>query len=132
VQGATTTIPGLTQEISALTFPYSFSPSTFTSILDPTLYVIRNSAQVNIVNHSGGKVTGPNPKATWGGGTPPSCTQACGCELTQGYWSTHNNDVCTTDPTSRLLKNIRFDDVSTVQTLEMISAATYSAGLLSG
>lgn len=83
---STTTIPGLTQEINALTFPYDFT-SVYTSPLDVS-GTIRNSAQVNITNHSGGQVTGPNPKYTWTGGTPPSCNlpQPCGCTYTQGHW----------------------------------------------
>lgn len=81
IQGTTTTIPGLTQETNALTFPYSFTLASF----DPA-GTYRNSAQVNITNHSGGQVAGPNPKYTWTGGTPPACQQSCGCTYTQGYW----------------------------------------------
>lgn len=86
--GPTTTVPGLTPEGNALVFAYDFT-GTYSTPLDPSLYTIRNSAQVNITNHSGGIVTGPNPKDTWAGGTPPSCTPTCGCTLTQGYWRTH-------------------------------------------
>ena len=84
MQGGTTTIPGLTQEVEAFRFSYDFS-STFTTPLDPS-GTIRNSAQVNITNHSGGNVVGPNPKATWTGGTPLACHRDCGCTFTQGYW----------------------------------------------
>jgi len=85
VQGSTTTIPGLTQEANALRFAYNFS-SIFSTALNTT-GTIRNSALVNIANHSGGQVTGPNPKDTWTGGTPPLCKQqSCGCTFGQGYW----------------------------------------------
>lgn len=85
VQGLTTVIPGLTQETSAFTFTYSFSGVYSTPL--SLAGTIRNSAQLNIINHSGGNVTGPNPKYTWAGGTPPSCNlQECGCTYTQGYW----------------------------------------------
>ncbi len=81
---STTTIPGLTQETEAITFPYSFV-GVYNEPLDIS-GVIRNSAQVNITNHSGGNVIGPNPKYTWTGGTPPACEWICGCTYTQGYW----------------------------------------------
>jgi hypothetical protein len=87
VQSGVTAVPGLTQEIDALRFAYSFT-GVFGTPLDPS-GTIRNSAQVNITNHSGGMVTGPNPKYTWTGGTPPACSQPlpqCGCTFTQGYW----------------------------------------------
>lgn len=98
--GPTTVIPGLTQETAALRFSYDFT-GVFTTPLDVS-GTIRNSAQTTILNHSGGTIKGPNPKTTWAGGTPPACTRACGCTLTQGYWGNHNNDVCTTDPNSPL------------------------------
>jgi hypothetical protein len=49
---------------------------------------IRNDAKVTILNHSGhvGTPWGPEPKATWTGGTPKACEQECGCTYTQGYW----------------------------------------------
>jgi hypothetical protein len=87
VQGGVTTIPGLTQETEAVRFAYNFNTYPYMTPLDPS-GTIRNSAQVNITNHSGGNVTGPNPKYTWTGGTPPLCTptQGGGCTFTQGYW----------------------------------------------
>lgn len=85
VQGSETIIPGLTQEVNAVVFPYDFS-TVYTTPLDPS-GTIRNSAVLTIVNHSGGVVNGPNPKATWTGGTPPACVvTTCGCTDTQGYW----------------------------------------------
>jgi hypothetical protein len=98
--GPTTTIPGLTSETEALRFSYDFT-GFFSTPLDVN-GTIRNSAQLTITNHSGGVVNGPNPKATWMGGTPPACTRSCGCTLTQGYWGTHNNNVCTSNPSSPL------------------------------
>jgi hypothetical protein len=85
VQGSTTSIPGLTQEVNALTFAYDFSGLYSTPLPTGT---IRNSAQVNITNHSGGNVTGPNPKYTWTGGQPPLCNLPLpgGCTYTQGFW----------------------------------------------
>src|ERR1041385_3078022 len=82
--GPTTTIPGLTSETEALRFSYDFT-GVFSTPLDVT-GTIRNNAQLTITNYSGGVVNGPNPKATWTGGTPPACTRSCGCTFTQGYW----------------------------------------------
>jgi hypothetical protein len=82
--GPTTTIPGLTAETEALRFSYDFT-GVFSTPLDLS-GTIRNSAQLTITNHSGGVTNGPNPKATWTGGTPPACTRSCGCTFTQGYW----------------------------------------------
>jgi hypothetical protein len=82
--GPTTTIPGLTNETEALRFSYDFT-GVYSTPLDVN-GTIRNSAQLTIANHSGGVTNGPNPKATWAGGTPPACTRSCGCTFTQGYW----------------------------------------------
>jgi hypothetical protein len=103
-------IPSGTTQIDATVFNYeSFGPA-------PTADV-RNIARVKILNHSGsiGKLTGPEPKATWTGGEIPSCQQDCGgpfarcdvpscsrypelepncnrgCTLTQGYWGSGVN-----------------------------------------
>jgi hypothetical protein len=82
--GPTTTVPGLTDETAALRFSYDFT-GVYSTPLDVS-GTIRNSAQLTITNHSGGVTNGPNPKATWAGGTPPACTRSCGCTFTQGYW----------------------------------------------
>ncbi len=96
------TIAAYTPEELAYTFSYSVSGPALAGD-------VRNSAVLTITNHSGSKVNGPNPKATWYAGTPvPACHSdgggggPSGCTLTQGYWGTHNNDVCATDPGSPL------------------------------
>src|SRR5262249_13122555 len=83
VQGGTTAIAGLTREVDAVRFPYSFN---FGNILDLS-GTIRNSAQVKIANHSGVQTDGPNPKFTYAAGPPPPCVrEQCGCTYTQGHW----------------------------------------------
>jgi len=73
-------VPGNTPDGNALTFPYSFTAA-------PLAGSIRNVATTAIENHSGGKTVGPEPKATWTGGVPPSCAlPGGGCTYTQGYW----------------------------------------------
>ncbi|HEV8582964.1 MAG TPA: hypothetical protein VGX68_28185 [Thermoanaerobaculia bacterium] len=86
-----TEIPPGTTQLTALTFPYSFTAPALTGD-------IRNIARCTILNHSGHITNpptpfGPEPKATWFGGTPAPCQVACGCTLTQGYWGTHPSQV---------------------------------------
>ncbi len=74
-------IPKYTPTELATTYPYSYDlPSEDGDI--------RNVASITILNHSGsiGTAKGPQPKATWLGGTPPACAPALGCTLTRGYW----------------------------------------------
>jgi len=50
---------------------------------------IRNIVRVKILNHSGqaGTPFGPEPKATWTGGTPQPCyIPPTGCTYSQGHW----------------------------------------------
>ncbi len=93
--GPLDTIPGLTQETDAFTFAYV---SPFTTPLDLN-GTVRNSAVLTITNHSGTRVDGPNPKATYTGTNPPPlCSAVTGCTLTQGYWKTHSNWPSPYDP----------------------------------
>jgi len=95
--GGATSIPPGTTFGTATTFNYSF-------VAAPLPGTIRNDAKVTITNHSGhlGSPFGPEPKATWTGGTPGPCPEECGCALGFGFWKTHNNTVCDSDPTSPL------------------------------
>jgi hypothetical protein len=79
-------IPGNTPEGQAFIFHYN---TTGPAITDGSS--IRNNAQVTITNHSGSKVNGPNPKATYSGTVPPPACQNpnLGCALTQGFWKNH-------------------------------------------
>jgi hypothetical protein len=71
-----------TTELDASIFKYSIDAPALAGD-------IRNIARVTILNHSGsiGTPTGPEPKYTWAGGTPPPCPEdAGGCVHTHGYW----------------------------------------------
>lgn len=79
-------IPAGTTQLTALSYPYSFSAA-------PLSGTIRNVADVVITNHSGyitDPVTyfGPSPKATYTGPMPPpKCEEPKGCTYTRGYWT---------------------------------------------
>jgi hypothetical protein len=78
-------VPGLTSELQAETFNYAADGA-------PLLGSIRNDASVTIMNHSGGKVNGPEPKDTYSGIPPAVCqSSGGGCTLTQGYWKNHTD-----------------------------------------
>jgi hypothetical protein len=81
---------GSTQQ-TAVSFTYTY--------LSPSLLAgdIRNVAHPTILNHSNylGTAYGPEPKATWLGGTPQPCSnlENGGCTYTQGYWGSKPNVV---------------------------------------
>ncbi len=74
-------IPAGTTMLTATVFHYEIIAPALTGD-------IRNAVKVTITNHSGslGTPKGPEPKATWTGGTPGPCAVECGCTYTQGYW----------------------------------------------
>lgn len=79
-------IPAGTTLVTATIFPYTFT-------LAPLTGDVRNVAKAKILNHSGslGTPTGPEPKATWTGGTPAACPASCLCALSFGYWRNHTD-----------------------------------------
>ncbi len=85
----TTTFDPVLHEVAAGTVQATADVYKYSIDAAPLAGDIRNIARVTILNHSSsiGKAFGPEPKATWTGGTPPPCNEEKGCVFTQGYWA---------------------------------------------